>query len=90
MTPTRNELLYLGIDIGSVSLAYVLLDQNQQIIQDSYLFHRGNILAVLQQCLKNIDLSKVCQAAYNHKSADFFNKGIMVNEQVALIEGVRH
>ena len=89
MNSTQNKCLYLGIDIGSVSLAYVVLDQNLQIQWHDYLFHRGNIFSTLEACLKNIDLSKVCQIAYNHKSADFFNQGMSVNEQVALIEGMK-
>jgi activator of 2-hydroxyglutaryl-CoA dehydratase len=79
MKSAPNERFNLGIDIGSVSLAYVLLDQNRQIQQRDYLFHRGNIFSALETCLKNIDLSKICQVAYNHKSADFFNQGMNVN-----------
>lgn len=81
---------YLGFDIGSVSLSYVLIDQNQRILQSDYLFHHGNILNLLKEKLAEIDLSRVDQVAYNHKSSDFFISGVGVNEQVAVIEGVRY
>ncbi len=89
MISLQDGHLFLGIDIGSVSLAYVLLDQNSNLIQSNNIFHRGNIFSVLKNQLRQIDLTKVSQVAYNHKSADFFNQGMSVNEQVALIEGVK-
>ena len=76
MIAPPEEEFYLGIDIGSVSIAYVLLDQKLQIRQYDYLFHRGNVFSALEACLKNIDLSKVGKVAYNHKSAEFFNQGM--------------
>jgi len=90
MTPAQNQQLFLGIDIGSVSLTYVLLDQKGNIVQRNYIFHRGNIFSALEEQLKQVDLTRVCQVAFNHKSAEFFNQGMSVNEPVALIEGVRH
>ncbi len=89
MTGKRSAGYYLGIDLGSVSLAYVVMDQHRHILKSDYLFHRGNIFAALEECLSQIDLKKINQVAYNHKAADFFNQGIRVNEQVAIIEGVK-
>jgi activator of 2-hydroxyglutaryl-CoA dehydratase len=59
MTSALNQQLFLGIDLGSVSLAYVLLDQDRNIVQHNYIFHRGNIFSALEQQLKQIDLTKV-------------------------------
>ena len=78
---------FLGIDIGSVSFGYVLLDQDGTILQSDYLFHYGNIYRILKETLEGLDLSLVRQVAYNHKSAEFFTAGVSVNEQVSLIEG---
>ena len=78
---------FLGIDIGSVSLSYVLIDQNKTILQKGYLFHHGNICALLKETLEGLDLSFVQQVAFNHKAGDFFTAGVSVNEQVSLIEG---
>jgi hypothetical protein len=89
MATSATQKHYLGIDIGSVSYSYVLMDQKGQIIQSDYRIHNGNIFNLLKEQLAKIELSRVQQIAYNHKAADFFNQGISVNEQVALIEGVR-
>jgi len=85
----RTSKLFLGIDIGSVTICYVLMDQKKRVIESNYIIHQGNITNILERELKKIDLTRVCQLAYNHKSADFFNQGIRVNDQVAIIEGVR-
>ena len=89
MKTCNTKKYFLGIDIGSISVSYVLLNQKCQIVTSNYLVHNGNIVKLLKEQLAQIDLSCVYQVAYNHKSADFFNQGIDVNEQVALIEGVR-
>jgi predicted CoA-substrate-specific enzyme activase len=89
MSPAESERYYLGIDIGSVSLSYVLLNQNRQILASDYLCHQGNIFKLLRDKLERLDLSRVDQVAYNHRSSEFFSAGLSVNEQVALIEGAR-
>ena len=89
MSTAESERYCLGIDIGSVSLSYVLLNQNQQILASDYLCHQGNIFELLRDKLAELDLSRVDQVAYNHRSSDFFSTGLSVNEQVALIEGAR-
>ena len=89
MRSSATERCFLGVDIGSVSLSYVLLNHNNEILKSDYLFHQGNIFDLLREKLEVIDLSRVYQVAYNHKSSDFFLSGVDVNDQVALIEGVR-
>jgi predicted CoA-substrate-specific enzyme activase len=87
MGTSRADGQFLGIDIGSVSFSYVLIDGNGTILQSDYLFHHGNIYGQLRKTLQGLDLSFVRQVAYNHKSGDFFTAGVSVNEQVSLIEG---
>ena len=86
LTPPLDRL-FLGIDIGSVSFSYALIDLNRTILHSGYLFHHGDIYGQLRGTLKNLDLSRVQQVAYNHKAADFFTAGVSVNEQVSQIEG---
>ena len=86
MYVAKTDNHYLGIDIGSVSLSYVLLDQKGHILKSETLFHQGNIFQALKEKLAAIDLSKVHQVVYNHKSCDFFTSGMSINEQVALID----
>jgi predicted CoA-substrate-specific enzyme activase len=90
MSASETKGFYLGIDIGSVSLSYVLINQHKQVLKSGYLFHQGNILKSLTEKLEELDLSRVYQVAYNHKASDFFSAGVCVNEQVALIEGGRY
>jgi activator of 2-hydroxyglutaryl-CoA dehydratase len=85
MATSATKKHSLGIDIGSVSYGYVLMDQKEQIIQSDYRIHNGNILDLLKEQLAKIDLFRVQQIAYNHKAADFFNQGISVSEQVAVM-----
>ena len=89
MVTEEKDILYLGIDIGSVSLCYVIINQDRKIVHSEYIFHRGDIFSALQEHLSSIDFSKVQNIAFNHKSSDFFNQGLSVNEQIALIEGVK-
>ncbi len=87
MDESRADRRFLGIDIGSVSFCYVLIDQDGTILQSDYLFHHGNIHRLLKETLERLDLSLVRQVAYNRKSGDFFTAGVSVNEQVSMIEG---
>jgi predicted CoA-substrate-specific enzyme activase len=89
MTASGAEKLFLGIDIGSVSLGCVVIDEQQEIVHSAYVFHHGNIAYRLREQLEQIDLSRVCQVGHNRRSGDFFSEGISVNDQVAVIEGMR-
>ncbi len=79
MSTSVTKKYCLGIDIGSVSLCYVLMNEHQQILKSDYLFHQGNIFELLKEKLEEIDLSRVHRVAYNHKSGDFFASDISVN-----------
>ncbi len=82
--------LYLGIDIGSVSISYVVLDHNSETIQTAYLLHHGSIEETLSNILRQLPLDRIYRLACNQKSRDFLALGMPVNDQVALIEGLRH
>ncbi len=49
MGESRTDRRFLGIDIGSVSFGYVLIDQDGMILQSDYLFHHGNIQGLLEE-----------------------------------------
>ena len=88
MASSDPEKLFLGIDIGSVSLACALINERKGILWSSYLFHRGNITNLLREQLEPLDLSGVAQVGHNRRSSDFFSGGISANDQIAVIEGV--
>ena len=81
--------LYLGIDVGSVSISYVLIDDEFNNLKSAYLLHDGDIEGSLTDILNQMPVGQIHQIGYNQKSADFFIRGIAVNDQVALIEGIR-
>ena len=87
MGASRADGQFLGIDIGSVTLSYVLMDRMGTILQSDYLFHHGAIYGLLRKILEELDLSLVRQVSFNQKSGDFFTAGVSVNDQVSLIEG---
>jgi len=88
MSSQTSEKRYLGIDIGSVSLSLVLMNEQKKILHQEYLFHYGNIAQILRQRLALIDLSRLVQIGYNQRSSDFFAEGISINDQLASIEGI--
>ncbi len=80
-----------GIDIGSVSIAIVLLDGTGQTIYRDYSFHRGNIHATLATMLGKLPVEQ--QGVFGvvaEKGREFLRAGVEVNEQIALIAGVKH
>lgn len=49
-----KEEVYIGIDVGSVSTNFVLVNQNQEIIDKLYLRTRGNPIKVLQDGINKL------------------------------------
>ena len=81
---------FLGIDVGSVSVAVIVLNSENQIVYNGYRFHRGNILSCIRDELSLIDLTEISQLAFNKNAAEFFCTGKVVNEQIAAIEGIKY
>ncbi len=50
---------YLGIDIGSVSIALALLNEELRIVHTSYAFHNGQLAESLAKSLHAIDFGRV-------------------------------
>ncbi len=82
--------LFLGIDIGSVYIHYAVIDQDGRIIVSKSISHLGSIRYVLKKELNTLDFKDIRQVAFNKHVEDFFTTGICVNQQIALIEGIRH
>jgi len=47
-------MLYLGIDVGSVSTDLVLLDNDLQVVEKLYLRTRGNPIRAVQEGLRTL------------------------------------
>jgi len=85
-----DESAILGIDVGSISIAAVLLDVNGSVVHQQYLSHNGNIQPVLAEVFGKLPVKQVeAFAVVAEKGREFFSAGIEVNEQVAIIEGVK-
>ena len=89
MMGNLNNTLSLGIDIGSVSIAHVLLDPGNKIVSSGYHIHSGNITNYLHDIFKKLDWNRISHIGYNQKAAEFFRYGIPANDQIALIEGIK-
>jgi predicted CoA-substrate-specific enzyme activase len=80
-----------GIDIGTVSITLVLLDSRGQLTYRDYSFHRGNIYTTLETMLGKLPAQQPSVfGVVAEKGREFFRAGVEVNEQVALIAGVKH
>ncbi|MGA1796237.1 MAG: acyl-CoA dehydratase activase [bacterium] len=89
--PSEPEHLITGIDIGTTTIAVVVLDDHGTILFREYRFHKGNVQPALQTIFQDFpvqDLHTIGVVA--EKGREFLTTGIEVNEQVAIIEGVKH
>jgi predicted CoA-substrate-specific enzyme activase len=85
---TANSVL--GIDIGSVSLSAVLLDQDGKILNRFYEFHKGNIGKTFAEVRKAFDLKKPFAAACTSSSACLGKTSVHIyNTQVAVMAAAK-
>ncbi len=80
---------YLGIDIGSVSAAIALIDENGETVKTAYFIHHGNILDTLRRWFRAANFAPLKGLAYNQRASVIFKRGLTVNDQVAAIEGLQ-
>ncbi|MBN1578265.1 MAG: hypothetical protein JW913_17020 [Chitinispirillaceae bacterium] len=84
------ENLTAGMDIGSTTIAVVLLDSDGTVIFKDYQFHNGNVYAALEDSINKFPLKNlIAVGVVAEKGREFFKSGCEVNEQVAVIEGVK-
>lgn len=85
----RNSIL--GIDIGSVSLSIVQLDQEGRVLRQFYKFHKGNIHSAFSDASKTFDLREI-RAIARTSSSVCLNRELVIdyNTQVAIIAAVKH
>ncbi len=81
---SRNSVL--GIDIGSVSVSAVLLDETGNILQRFYQFHKGNITNTLSEAAGYFDPAKINAIACTSSSTCLNDKLVRkYNNQLALM-----
>lgn len=80
-----NKYFVLGIDIGSVSISIVLLDQKRKIIFSDYKTHHGQIENTLKYILNNLDLLKIKAIASTSSTPELINCTRRYNDQISII-----
>jgi len=79
------QIYYLGIDVGSVTVSMVLMDESNRIIQTDYTFHKGQIVECLSDLLKDIDLSQIKTIGYTSSTPKILKLGKVTDSRVAAI-----
>jgi len=81
---------YLGIDIGSVSIAVIEIDEFNRINEIAYDFHKGQISNNLQRILTKIDISKIKSVGYTSSASSIVKQGTRTDSRIAFITAARH
>ena len=82
-------LQIIGIDIGSVALSVVVVDEKGAVINSSYEFHRGAIADTLRQMLAGLDISQIGGIAMTQSGPDILEDVPRYDTQIAMIAAVK-
>jgi predicted CoA-substrate-specific enzyme activase len=81
---------YLGIDIGSVSIALAMVDGKSNVIHTEYGFHGGRLTECLSDLLGNINVGSICAIGYTSSTPAILSKGKMTDTRIAYISAAKH
>ena len=79
----------VGIDIGSVALSVVVVDEKGAVINSFYQFHTGAISDTLRSILNNIDIKRVGGIAMTLSGPEIFSNVSRYDTQIAMIAAVK-
>ncbi len=83
-------MAWLGIDIGSIGLGVVLIDNDSKVLFKSYKRHQGEALSALKSTLDEIDISTVEGLALTGSGTERLHiGGVRIDPIVAGAEGVK-
>ncbi len=85
----NKEKFILGLDIGSVSLAAVLVDENLRLHQQAYIFHHGDIRNALMQGLAHWPWSQIYASSATISTPKSIRIEHRYDNYISLIEGSR-
>ncbi|AOT73003.1 acyl-CoA dehydratase activase [Geosporobacter ferrireducens] len=86
----------LGIDIGYSSIKFVLINKNYEVMDRTYILHKGSVKEEIDQYIKQITSKygyNIMTGAVTGQGSKFISEkqGITwMNEVTALVEGSRH
>ncbi len=90
MMNSNTQILHLGLDIGSISINTVLMDDEKNIVENQYNYCHGRPFFVLKQILSDIiakyGTERICKVAVTGtggKQAAKLLGGVFVNEIIA-------
>ncbi|MCX5849819.1 MAG: acyl-CoA dehydratase activase [Deltaproteobacteria bacterium] len=79
----------VGIDIGSVALSVVVIDENGSEINSFYQFHQGAIADTLRRMLEGLDISRIGGIAMTLSGPDILQNVQRYDTQIAMIAAVK-
>lgn len=79
----------LGIDIGSVALSVVVIDEQGAVVNSFYQFHQGAISEKLRSILDAIDIVGIGGAAMTMSGPDILDGVPRYDAQIAIIAAVK-
>lgn len=81
---------FLGVDIGSVSMAVVLIDEEFTVIHSSYSFHNGRLAEKLKKEVSLVNLNQVRAVGYTSSTSSILRQGKITDSRIAYITAARH
>ena len=80
----------VGIDIGSVAVSLVVLNDRGEIVSSSYQFHQGNIVETLRAMFKTIDPQRIGGIAATLSGPAILHNLSRYDKQIAIITAVKN
>ncbi|WP_299980622.1 acyl-CoA dehydratase activase [Desulfobacula sp.] len=87
MKPSSN---ILGIDVGSVSIHIVALNDEGNIVHTDTCYHHGEVKQCLSKLIKNIDLKNIGHVAVTDPTPSFIKANQFYDEQLTLIRAAKY
>ena len=82
-------LKIVGIDIGSVALSVVVIDEKGTVLHSSYQFHYGAIADMMRSMLGTIDIQGIGGVAMTQSGPDILENVPRYDTQIAMIAAVK-
>ncbi|MEN6488274.1 MAG: acyl-CoA dehydratase activase, partial [Smithella sp.] len=80
----------IGIDIGSVALSLVVMDEKKTIITSSYQFHHGAVSYALRSMLSSVDINRLGGIAMTLSGPEILHSISRYDTQIAIMAAVKH
>jgi len=80
----------LAVDIGSISVSIVEMDDHQSILHTGYCLHQGDTSTSLKKLLSDIDLLRVGHVTVTDSTPDSIRHTLSVDNRIAVITAARH